>query len=95
MRPSPFQDTERPTEFVHGDWLRYEVWVRNESEASIEIQRDPGTIARAKLEGDTINLTGSSTWLIFTIPRETMMKAQLSLAPAWYRATTISESKVW
>ena len=81
VRPSPLQGSESPTEFVHGDWLRYEVWIRNESEAAIEIQRDPGTMFAAKLEGDTINLAGSSNWLIFGIPRETMMKAQLSLAP--------------
>ncbi|MCA9068637.1 MAG: PQQ-binding-like beta-propeller repeat protein, partial [Planctomycetaceae bacterium] len=69
------------TKFRYGDWLRYEIWIRNESKETIHIPRDPRDYASPSVKNGSINLLGSQGWASFDIPIEQLDKATLSIAP--------------
>jgi beta-lactamase regulating signal transducer with metallopeptidase domain len=72
---------KRSTHFHHGDWLRYEVWIKNESAETIHIPRDPRNLQSPAVAEKGVNLLGSGMSLSFHVPREVLDKATISLDP--------------
>ena len=69
------------TRFRHGDWLRYEVFARNESDEHIHIPTDPAAMYTPSLNGDVVNLIGLSSSDSFDIPEAVYDQSVVSLAP--------------
>ncbi|MDX1926086.1 MAG: M56 family metallopeptidase [Pirellulaceae bacterium] len=72
---------KRSTHFHHGDWLRYEVWIKNESAETIHIPRDPRNRQSPSVAENGIDLLGSGMSLSFHVPREVLDKATISIDP--------------
>ncbi len=79
IRPSPI--AKSGSRFRHGDWLRYEVWVKNETDQTIHIPRDPREGKNPVLKDKKVNLLGHGIWASFQIPLEQLENSVLKLEP--------------
>ncbi|MGY8770046.1 MAG: SecDF P1 head subdomain-containing protein [Pirellulales bacterium] len=79
IRSSMF--AKRSTPLRHGDYLGYEVWIKNESDEHIRISRDPGTLYSPRFKDKAVNITAWVAGVHLDIPPEEYHKALLSLAP--------------
>lgn len=79
IRPAPF--SEANGNFRHGDQLRYEVWLKNLTDKTIHINRDPSLFRRPASKRKTIDLMGAGVMMSFSIPPEAWKAAILSIAP--------------
>jgi len=72
---------KRAAAFRHGDWLGYEVWLKNESEGSIDVPGDPREIFRPRHRDGSINVIGSSGWMSFSLPQSAIEAARITIPP--------------
>ena len=79
IRPADY--AKRKDRFRNGDWMRYEVWIKNESADVIRIPRDPRDRAEPAIDGKDINLLGDRSSDSFSIPAEELEKATISVSP--------------
>ena len=75
----PWPTARRSNRFRHGDWLRYEVWIKNDSAEAVQIARDPGTFYQPMLKNNVVNVAGGIMTVYFAFPEG---DHTLSLAPA-------------
>ena len=83
---------EKVDDFKFGDWLRYEVFIRNELKHPIEIHRDPRDQYFAKRSEDTINLLGGRSFASFLIPTPMLEQSKLTLQPSQESLLCVSGS---
>lgn len=67
--------------FRYGERLRYEVWIRNETDHAIRVPRDPCTSFRPALENKAVNVVGGGSGFIFDVSLEQYEKAVLGIGP--------------
>ncbi|MCA9193474.1 MAG: hypothetical protein KDB03_16995 [Planctomycetales bacterium] len=76
------QFEKRRTPLRQGEMIDNEVWIKNETQEAIRIQRDPNNRFSPKLVNDqSINVIGWGTWMSFSVPPEELLKADLVLPP--------------
>lgn len=75
------QFAKHDTRFRHGDWLRYEVWVKNETRETIYIPGDPRDIVSPGVKKNFIDLQGYRSWASFAIPLEDLDRSTVSISP--------------
>lgn len=81
MGVCPAASAKGTIRFRQGDWIRYEVWLNNESVETIVIPRDPRDYFGPNVQDGNVNLIGGSNWASFALPLEALEKAKLVLAP--------------
>lgn len=83
IRPAPF--AKSGSRLRHGDWLRYEVWIKNEGDQPIHIPgaRNYGEMYSPRLENEAVNVVGHNTWHRLGISQTELDKTVLSVGPRY------------
>ena len=79
IRPAPTEKSGK--QFRYGDWLRYEVWIKNETDQAIHVPRDPASDYGPALLNKAVNVVGFGSRSSWHVPLEELDKAVLTLRP--------------
>lgn len=92
IRPSPA--AKHGTHFRYGDWMRYEVWIKNGTGETIHIPRDPRHGYSPRLKGKDINVVGAGMFASFDLPQEVLANATVTLKPGEFGRLRMSPQAV-